>query len=184
MKPGKIWWLLKIHPWLPWNNTKFTKLLKWKGKFTNYQPQQSCGQGNVFIWVCHSVHRGVSASVHAGIPHPQEQTPPGADTPGADTPWSRHTLQSRPPRSRHPPEQTPPRSRHPPEQTPPRVDTPLGSRLWHTVNEWPVHILLECILVWSIFEMANFFSKWNSVSLDIFIFKSTWKSYFNKNAFQ
>ena len=36
---------------------------------------------------------GVSASVHAGIPPPQEQTPPG---------------------SRHPPEQTPSRSRHPP----------------------------------------------------------------------
>ena len=28
MKPGKTWWLLNIHPWLPWNNTKFTKLLK------------------------------------------------------------------------------------------------------------------------------------------------------------
>ena len=28
MKPGKTWWLLKIHPWLPWNYTKFTKLLK------------------------------------------------------------------------------------------------------------------------------------------------------------
>ena len=25
---GKTWWLLKIHPWLPWNNRKFTKLLK------------------------------------------------------------------------------------------------------------------------------------------------------------
>ena len=71
--------------------------------------------------MCDSVHGGVSASVHAGIPH----TPPGADTPlGADThPQSRH-----PPRSRQPPgadpqleqipplEQTPtpPRSRHPP----------------------------------------------------------------------
>ena len=29
-----------------------------------------------------------------------------------------------------------------PEQTP-----PSGSRLWHTVHERPVHILLECILV-------------------------------------
>ena len=24
----KSWWLLRIHPWLPQNNTKFTKLLK------------------------------------------------------------------------------------------------------------------------------------------------------------
>ena len=55
--------------------------------------------------VIHSVHRGRSASVHAGIP-------PG---PG------------RPPRSRHPPpqEQTPPGSRHPPwEQTPPGPGRP------------------------------------------------------------
>ena len=28
------------------------------------------GQGNVFTGVCDSVHRGVSASVHAGIPPP------------------------------------------------------------------------------------------------------------------
>ena len=82
------------------------------------------GQGNVFTGVCDSVSRRVSASVHAGIP-----TPP----PGADTPRSRH-----PPGNRHTPP-TPPRSRHPPE-----------SRLRHTVNERPVRILLECILVWKL----------------------------------
>ena len=49
---------------------------------------------------------GLSASVHAGIPHP----------PGADTPW-----QQTPPGSRHPPEQTPL------EQTPPGADTPHGA---------------------------------------------------------
>ena len=84
--------------------------------YYNYRPQQSCGQGNIFTPVCHSVHRGVSASVHGGIPcteaggclpqcmlgyrpleadtlpweqtPPQEQThPPRADIPpGADTP--------------------------------------------------------------------------------------------------
>ena len=32
-------------------------------------------EGNVFTPVCHSVHWGVSASVHAGI-DPHEQTPP------------------------------------------------------------------------------------------------------------
>ena len=61
---------------------------------------------------------GVSASVHAGIPHPP---------PRADTPQSRHPSRADPP----------PRRRHPPP----------GSRLRHTVNERPVHILLECILV-------------------------------------
>ena len=59
---------------------------------------------------------GVSASVHAKIPPPREQTPPRADTPlGADTPLAAYT--------------------------------PPGSRLRHMVNERPVCILLECILV-------------------------------------
>ena len=42
----------------------------------------------------------------------------------------------------------------PPEQTPPGADTPAcppGSRLQYTVNERPVRILLECILVQDIF---------------------------------
>ena len=98
----------------------------------------------------------VSASVHAGIP-------PGADTPKQTPPRSRHSppeqtpplgadspLQSRhPPGSWHPPEQTPPRSGHPPGADTPleQANTPLGSRLRHTVNERPVRILLECILV-------------------------------------
>ena len=96
-----------------------------------------------------SVHRGVgvSASVHAGIPHP-----PGADTPQEQTHLPEQTPPT-PPRSRHPPgadtppEQTPPtppRSRHPPraatplEQTPPPQIRPLLQT---------VRILLECILV-------------------------------------
>ena len=68
-----------------------------------------------------SVHRGgVSASVHAGIPHPpREQTPweqtpppPGADTPlEADTPPEQTPPWSRPPGADTPREQTPPRSR-------------------------------------------------------------------------
>ena len=87
--------------------------------------------------------RGVSASVHAGIPppgsrHPQEQT----------SARSRHPREQTPPWSRHTPEQTSPGSRHTPwEQTPPGSRHPPGSRLWHTVNERPVRILLECILV-------------------------------------
>ena len=67
---------------------------------------------------------------------------------------------------RQPPfrKQTPPGSRQPPqEQTPPppRSDTPPsrpppGSRLQHTVNEWPVRILLECIPV---FQCNQIFHK-------------------------
>ena len=94
--------------------------------------------------------------------------PPGADTPTsprADTP-----LEQTPPESRHsplgadtPPGADPPGTRQPPRNqvhplglsTPPRTKytppgtkyTPPGSRLRHTVNERPVRILLECILV-------------------------------------
>ena len=104
-----------------------------------YRPQRSCGQGYVFTRVRDSVNRGLSASVHAGIPpHPPGGRPPHpeADTPQkADIPLgSRH----------HPPwEADPP----PGKQTPPPEADPPGSRLQHTVNERPVRILLECILV-------------------------------------
>ena len=76
------------------------------------------------VSVCHSVHRGVSASVHAGI-----------HLPGADIPWEQTAT---------PPVQTipPPWTRHPPEQTPP-VQCMLGD----TGNKRTVRILLECILV-------------------------------------
>ena len=54
-----------------------------------YRPQRSCGQGNIFAPVCHSVHRGVVVSQKA-----LRQTPPG----------SRHPLGAGSP---PPPEQTP-----------------------------------------------------------------------------
>ena len=92
-----------------------------------YRPQRSCGQGNIFTPVCHSFcsQGGVCFSACWDNTPPWEQTPPlGGDPLG----------------SRHPQEQTPPpdtpQSRHPP-----------GSKLRHTVNDRPVRILLECILV-------------------------------------
>ena len=88
----------------------------------NYRPQWSCGQGNIFTPVCHSVHGGVLPQCMLGYP-------PGPDPPRADTPTG-----TRPPGSRPP---------SPREQPPP----PPGSRLQHTVYERPVRILLECILV-------------------------------------
>ena len=118
--------------------------LTFGGILSFYRPQRSCGQGNIFAPVCHSVHRVVvSASVHAGIP-PWEQTPQ-EQTPLEQTP-------PRPPRADAPPR----------EQRPPRADTPQsrhpsGSRFRHTVNERPVRILLECILVNFDFRMLNFF---------------------------
>ena len=78
-------------------------------------------------------------SKHPRSRPPQEQTPP----PGADPLKSRHPHKSRPP----PPGADTPRADTPQDQTPPapspRADTPP----LHTVNERPVRILLECILV-------------------------------------
>ena len=67
-------------------------------------PTTKLGQGNVFTGICDSVNRGVSASVHAGIPPP----PTGADTP----------KEQMPPQTRHPPRADPPGT-DPPKQTPP-----------------------------------------------------------------
>ena len=101
-----------------------------------YRPQTKLRKGYVFTPVCHSVHGGMSAPVHAGIHTSPVYTPPGqippksrhplgsrhspkgdtlreVDTPlEADTPpGSRHPLEADTPRSRHPPA---PGSRHPP----------------------------------------------------------------------
>ena len=93
---------------------------------------------------------GLSASVHAGIPPlprrpPCQGDPPPRRPPKKEAPPKKETLPRRrhPPRRHHPEGGTPPpRRRHPPRRRfPPR------SRLRHTVNEWPVRILLECILV-------------------------------------
>ena len=61
-----------------------------------YRPQRSCGQGNIFTPVCHSVHRGGMS----------EADPPGRHTaPRAGTP---------PLRAGTPPIGTPPQTRPPP----------------------------------------------------------------------
>ena len=119
------------------------------------RPQRSWAKV-IFSQACvkNSVHRGrrVSASVHAGI-HPPgiRQTPLGADT----TPL--RTRQTPPEQADPPgPGRPPIPGRHPPgaDTIPPQTrQTPLppGSRHQHTVYEWPVRILLECILVSSCF---------------------------------
>ena len=85
-----------------------------------YRPQRSCGQGNIFTPVCHSVHRGgVCLSACWDTTPPRSRHPLGADTP----PASRHT----PPGSRHTPlEQTPPWEQTPQEQTPTEQTPPFG----------------------------------------------------------
>ena len=90
----------------------------------NYRPQRSCGQGYVFTRVCDSVNRGGLPQCMLGYhplgrKHPPTPQEGSTHTPGKEAP--------------------PPERQHPPWEgsTPPR----------HTVNKWPVHILLECILV-------------------------------------
>ena len=83
--------------------------------------KRSLGQCNIFTPVCHSVHRGGSVSVHAGIP----PYPPGPHTPppppnrrGTDTP---HT-----PGNRHPPPHD--QTNHPPwTMQPPMTMYPPGT---------------------------------------------------------
>ena len=127
------------------------------------------GQGNIFTSVCQEFcPRGGGEGVCLSACWDTPSTPP-PDQPGrpppdqADPPGTRQT----PPRSRRPPrtrqtpldqadpptplgagdsprdQADPPRSRRPPGAGNP----PPGSRLQHTVNERPVRILLECILV-------------------------------------
>ena len=76
--------------------------------------------------------------MHARI-HPRADTSPGADTPLQEQTPPR--VDTPPPQSRHPAGADTPWSR-PPHPSPP------GSRLQHTVNERPLRILLECILVY------------------------------------
>ena len=123
--------------------------------FVYYRPQRSCGQGNVFIRVCDSVHRGVCLSACWETPQkgdPPEGDPPGrrhppeGGTPGKETPWKKTPLpqegdfpeggtplegdptgKETAPRRRHPPERRPPRRRTPPEGgTPPGIRSMSG----------------------------------------------------------
>ena len=106
------------------------------------------GQGNIFTSVCQEFcPRGgrVSASVHAGIHPPGPGTPPTRHPPRPGTPPPPPRPGTPPPVTRPDPPPGPgnPRTR----QTPRSSRPPSGSRLQHTVNERPVRILLEYILV-------------------------------------
>ena len=127
-----------------------------------YRPKRSFGQGNIFTPVCHSVHRGgVPDQVHP--PWDQVHPPRTRYTPPDQVhpPGTRYTPPGpgTPPDQVHPPGPgTPPRDQvHPPRTrytppgpgTPPldQVHPPPGCKLRNTVNDRPVRILLECILV-------------------------------------
>ena len=114
--------------------------------------------GNVFTDVYDSVHRGGSASVHAGIP-PEEQTPPSPTT-----------------RSRPPPEQTPPPpgadTPHLQEQTPSReADSSIQSTSGRYASYW------NAFLCSFLIDMPSFF---NPQASNVFDFiDSPWKPVFS-----
>ena len=87
---------------------------------TNYRPQRSCGQGNIFAPVCHYVHRGEGVVSHKVLrqrqnPLPRQGTPPQSrPPPGPDT---------------HPPEpDTTPPTRHSPPPPPGKQTPAYGLR--------------------------------------------------------
>ena len=95
---------------------------------------------------------GGSASVHAGIPPPWEQTPPRSRPPA---PGSRH------PQDQAPPGEDTPRSRHPPTRHPPGSTHPPGTR--HPP-------LGPCIppysVCWEIWSTSRWYaSYWNAILL-------------------
>ena len=77
-------------------------------------------QGYVFTPVCHSVHRGVSATLPPLGGHPLVRHPPWADTSLPSACWLCPVHAG--------------------------IHTPLCSACWDMVNKQVVRILLECIL--------------------------------------
>ena len=137
-----------------------------------YRPQRSCGQGYVFTRVCDSVHRRGSLENPPGPGRPprDQADPPGPRRTPLGPGRPPQTKESPPGPRRNPPgtRQTPPdqgespqtRQTHPRPGTPPPPGTkenppPPGRRLQYTVNERPVRILLECILVQQTFKNVD-----------------------------
>ena len=123
-----------------WHSTKLVTVEEGKHILP---PATKLGQGYVFTGMCDSVHKGGSASVHAGMHPPGADTLPGPCPLGADTPPGTDT----PPGADTPREQTPPRGDTPHSRHPPRSRHPPNSMLEDTVNARAVRILLECNLV-------------------------------------
>ena len=86
-----------------------------------YRPQRSCGQGNIFTPVCHSVHRGVVVS-HKAL----RQNPP---------PRTRHTT--------HPLDLTPPG-----QGTPPEADSGIWSTSGRYASYWNAFLFSVVLSTW------------------------------------
>ena len=111
-------------------------------------------------------------------PRDQADTPPDqADPPGREN-TPRPPDQADPPGPRRTPQQGEP----PPDQ----ADPPPGRRLQHTVNERPVRILLECILVFNAHSQVAtpeivIRNSFRNIPLSIFKFDATEIFYLTSN---
>ena len=117
---------------------------------TNYRPQRSCGQGNIFAPVCHYVHRGEGVVSHKVLrqrqnpppgqgTHPQSRPPPPDQT---HTPLN----QTPPPQTRHTPplDKAHPPTRHSPP--PPReADSGIRSTSGRYASYWNAFLFCKWI---------------------------------------
>ena len=108
---------------------------------TFYRPQRSCGQGNIFTPVCHSVHRGGLPQCMLGCHPPTKETPLPRRPPGRRHPPlpRRNPHQGETPCQGDPPEGDPLRSRHPPGSIPlPGIRSMSGryASYWNALLFW------------------------------------------------
>ena len=99
----------------------------------------------MFLLMSDSVHRGGGSP---GRRHPQREAPLWKETPQeTPCPLEGDPPEEDPPRRKPNPLQGDPPQEGDPQKETPHKETPLRSRLRHMVNERPVRVLLECILV-------------------------------------
>ena len=108
-----------------------------KPSYVHYRPQRSCGQGNIFTPVCHSVHGGGGGFCLNAC---WDTTPPDqADPPRSDITTT--TTPSPPPGTRQtPPDQTPPGTWQTP---PPETDSSIRSTSGRYASYWNAFLLLD-----------------------------------------
>ena len=111
-----------------------------------YRPQRSCGQGNIFTPVCHSVRRGgVLPQCMLGYHTPPGQ---GRTPPDQTPPWIRHPPQIR--HHHHHPPPPPPIRHHPPWSDPPprEADSSIRSTSGRYASYWNAFLLKYMFLYW------------------------------------
>ena len=114
-----------------------------------YRPQRSCGQGNIFTPVCHSVHRGGVCLSACWDATPPEQTPPPLDyVPSPPDYVSPRTTY--PP----PPDYVPPWTTYPPRVADSSIRSTSGryASYWNAFLFSLIFVAAQCILRWILYQ--------------------------------